>query len=84
MEQKKLISEFEQFINERDITTYADEKKAQDAAIKADYDMLVTMNISKRKINEFLMEKYNIHSPSTIYISRKRAAEAEKQKSMEA
>ena len=84
MEQKKLISEFERFISSKNSTSYSDKLAKQDAAIKADYDVLEKMNYSKREINEFLMEKYDIHSPSTIYISRRRAEEAEKQKSMEA
>lgn len=49
------------------------EREQRDAAIYADYTAMMSQpGQSATEVNKRLMEKYNIASPSSIYVIRKR------------
>lgn len=52
------------------------EREARDLAVYSDYQELMTVEgQSKTKVHEYLMQKYNVHSQSTIYLILKRVEE---------
>jgi hypothetical protein len=56
-------------------TDYQREKDAKDMAIYEDWRTLMgKQGAMATAVNACLMEKYNIHAPSTIWVARQRAA----------
>ncbi len=54
-------------------TDYQREKEARDQQIYEEYVTLTAEpGTAATKVQEFLMKKYNIHSPSTLWAIRKR------------
>lgn len=54
-------------------TDFQREKEARDMQIYEEYIMLISEpGAAATKVQEFLMKKYNIHSPSTLWAIRKR------------
>lgn len=57
-------------------TDCQDERAARDLAILNEYNALIAdPEQSRTKANEYLMQKYGIHSTGTLYAIRKRAEE---------
>ena len=60
------------------------ERELQDYAIYSDYErMASTPGAAKTAIVKALMEKYNLHAPSTVYVIRKRVEERLKNRNNE-
>ena len=56
-------------------TTFQEERDARDLAIHNEWNKLAAdPEQSRVEINNYLMNKYGIHSPGTIYEIRKRVA----------
>lgn len=54
-------------------TKWAEARASRDLAIYNDWCALTSIEgQSKTRVNEFLMQKYGLHSPATIYVIRKR------------
>lgn len=54
-------------------TDFQREKEARDKMIYDEYIALISEpDAAVTKVQEFLMKKYNIHSPSTLWAIRKR------------
>lgn len=54
-------------------TECAEAREARDLAIYNDWCAMTAVDgQSKTRVNEFLMQKYGIHSQSTIYVIRQR------------
>lgn len=54
-------------------TDYQREKEVRDKQIYEEYIMLTAdPDTAVTKVQEYLMKKYNIHSPSTLWAIRKR------------
>jgi hypothetical protein len=54
-------------------TDYQREKEVRDKQIYEEYIMLTAdPDTAATKVQEYLMKKYNIHSPSTLWAIRKR------------
>lgn len=54
-------------------TACKEEREARDLAIYKEWNELVSIDgQSKTRVIDFLMDKYGIHSPGTIYVIRQR------------
>lgn len=57
-------------------TICAAEREARDMALYREWlEMTSIKGQSKTRVNEYLMQKYGIHSQGTIYVIRQRVAE---------
>ena len=57
-------------------TELQQQREAKDYAVYADYEKLMSVpGQSKTEVIKRLMEKYDFHAPSTIYVIRKRVEE---------
>lgn len=57
-------------------TALQEEREARDLAIYNEYNALVSdPNQSRTQANQYLMEKYGLHSTGTVYCIRKRVEE---------
>lgn len=57
-------------------TTLQEEREARDLAIYNEYNKLAANpDQSKVALNEYIMQKYGIHSTGTLYLIRKKVAE---------
>lgn len=65
-------------------TKWAEARASRDLAIYNDWCALTSIEgQSKTRVNEFLMQKYDIHSPATIYVIRKRVEKLIEKRSSE-
>ncbi len=56
-------------------TECAEAREARDLAVYNDWCAMTSIEgQSKTRVTEFLMQKYDIHSPATIYVIRQRVA----------
>lgn len=57
-------------------TPLQEEREARDRAIYDEYNALASVpGQSKTQINQYIMEKYGLHSTGTLYLIRKRVEE---------
>lgn len=80
MEQENLIKEFEKFASSKDKLSFQEENRRRNMAIKEAFDVLTKEGKTKSQIVDFLMDKFDIHSPNTIYVLKKKAEEELKNK----
>lgn len=75
---KKTVQEFESFKKQAGLVSQKERRQQRDIEIYNDYQLLLSQGKMKGDIIQFLMQKYDIGSHSTIYIICKRVEEQTK------
>lgn len=69
---KKTIQEFESFREQAGLVSQREKRQHRDLEVYNDYQLLLSQGKLKGDIIQFLMQKYDIGSQSTIYVIIKR------------
>ena len=73
------IQEFESYKKQAGLVSQSEKRKQRDIDLYNDYQLLLSQGKLKGDIIQFLMQKYDIGSHSTIYVICKRVEEQRKE-----